>query len=375
MIHVPHVCCAVARPGVTLAVALAAALSGLVLRGQTPAPPVEPPRFAIQKVADGVYAAIRTEPAGLMFDANSVFIVNDDDVVVVDTNVTPSSARASIAALRKITKKPVSHVINTHWHDDHIIGNQVYRDEFPGVQFVGQANTRDELTTTGAANRKQMIDLGPQMVAQLRLSVEQQKSMTGGLLTDEERVSYQSDADAADRYFAEAPSFQIVMPTVVVTDRLTLTRGRRAIVVLYLGRAHTAADLVVYLPADRIAITGDLVVSPIPLVGSTSHPLEFGAALEQLLALKPSILIPGHGPVMRDDTFVRQEIRLLASIRQQVEAAVARGTTLDDTRKSVDLEPMRTVFAGNSQLRSFIFTNYVVMPGVAAAYRDAMAKR
>jgi len=342
---------------------------------QTPAPPPDPPRFEVERVADGVYAAIRTEPAGMMFDANSVFIVNDQDVVVVDTNITPSSARASLAALRKITSKPVSHVINTHWHDDHIIGNQVYREAFPEATFIGQVSTREELPTVGAANRRLLLERGPQIVTQLKVSVDQQISMTGGPLTDEERVSYLSDADAANRYFAEAPKFEVVLPTIAVTDHLTLTRGKRTIEVLYFGRAHTAADLVVHLPADRLAITGDLVVSPIPLVGSTSHPLEFGAALEQLLALKPSMIVPGHGPVMRDDNYIRQELQLMGAIKQQVEASVARGETLDETRKAVDLEPMRKLFAGDSQLKSFIFQNYVASSGVAAAYRDATARR
>jgi len=243
------------------------------------------------------------------------------------------------------------------------------------VQFVGQATTRDDLPTIGAANRKLLLDRGPQLVTQLRLSVEQQKNMTGALLTDEERVSYLSDADTTERYVAEVPTWQIVLPTIVVTDKLTLTRGHRTIDVLFLGRAHTGADLVVHLPADHIVIAGDLVVSPVPLVGSTSHPLEFGAALDQLLALKPAVIIPGHGPVMRDDSFVRQEQRLLASLKQQVEASVARGDSLEETRKSVDLEPMRKVFAGDSQLKSFVFSNYVATPGVAAAYKDATSRR
>jgi hypothetical protein len=75
-------------------------------------------RFTLQKVADGVYAAIRTEPPGLMFDANSIFLIGPDDVIVVDTNMTPSSARATLAALRTVTKNPVTTVVNTHWHDD-----------------------------------------------------------------------------------------------------------------------------------------------------------------------------------------------------------------------------------------------------------------
>jgi glyoxylase-like metal-dependent hydrolase (beta-lactamase superfamily II) len=361
-----------------LTVAFSAAVSVGVFatgRSQTVHAPVDPARFDVQKLADGVYAAIRTEPAGLLLDANSVFIVNDQDVTVVDTNVTPSSARATLAALRKITAKPVSHIINTHWHDDHIIGNQVYREAFPNAQIIGQATTTDDLPTIGAANRKLLIDRGPQMVMQLRISVDQQKSMTGGLLTDEERVSYLSDVDAAERYFAEVPAFQIVLPTIVVTDHLTLTRGSRNIDVLFLGRGHTGADLVVHLPSEKILIAGDLVVSPVPLIGSTSYPLELGATLDRLLALKPALIVPGHGPVLRDESYVRQEVRLLASLKQQVEAAVARGDSLEDTRKSVDLEAMRKVFAGDSQMKSFVFNNYVTMSGVAAAYRDAVSKR
>jgi glyoxylase-like metal-dependent hydrolase (beta-lactamase superfamily II) len=325
----------------------------------------------VQKIANGVYAAIRTEPPGLFFDANSIFIVNDNDVVVVDTNITPSSARASLSALMKLTNKPVSAVINTHWHDDHIIGNQVYHDAFPAAEFIAQSTTMQDLPTIGASNRKQLVELGPQMVAQLEASVEQRKSLTGNALTDEERTSYMSDIASAKRYFAEVPVFQIVMPTHLVDTSLTLTRGKRRIDVMFLGRAHTAADLVVWLPADRIAITGDLVVWPVPLVGSTSHPLEFGATLEKLLAMKPAIFIPGHGPVMRDDKYVRQEIAVLASLKSQVEASVGRGEALPQARKSVKLDEFRRQFAGASQALGFVFDNYVSSSGITAAYRDA----
>ena len=110
--------------------------------------------FDLQKVAEGVYAAIRKEPPGLMFNANVVFIINDDDVIVVDTNITPSSAKEALAALRKLTTRPVRYVINTHWHPDHISGNQVYRDAFPGVEFIAQTTTLEDLPAVGESNRK-----------------------------------------------------------------------------------------------------------------------------------------------------------------------------------------------------------------------------
>lgn len=345
------------------------ATAALMLGVARPQPDIA--AFEIQKVTDSVYAAIRKGPPGLMFDANSIFIINDADVIVVDTNITPSSARATLAALKRLTPKPVRTVINTHWHDDHIVGNQVYREAFPGVEFIAHARSAEAMATTGAANRKQLVQMGPTMVAQLRNSIEQSKSMSGGgAINDEERASYRSDVAAAERYFAEAPGFTNVPPTTVVTDRLMLTRGKRQIEILHLGRAHTGEDLVVHLPQDRLVITGDLIAWPIPLIGSTSYPAEFGPALEKLAALKPAILIPGHGPVMRNLDYVRLETRLVTSLTEQVRAAVARGaTTVPEIRKTVNLTEFEKAFAGDSRLLQYIFGNYVTDSGIRAAFR------
>jgi glyoxylase-like metal-dependent hydrolase (beta-lactamase superfamily II) len=330
--------------------------------------------FEVQKVADGVYAAIRRKPPGLMFDANSVFIVNDTDVIVVDTNITPSSAKTTIAALRQLTPKPVRTIVNTHWHDDHIMGNATYRAAFPGVEIIGHARSADAMATTGAANRKGTLERGPMLVTQLRLSLEQAKNFDGLAINDEERASYRGDIDAAERYFAEAPGSTVVAPTVTVTDRLTLKRGKRTIEILHLGAGHTAEDLVVHLPQERVLIAGDLLALPVPLIGSTSRPLEFGATLEKVVALKPAIIIPGHGPVVRTLDHVQLEIRMLASLVGQVKAAVGRGATIAETRKAVNLSEFETAFCGTSRLLRSVFQNYVNGSGIAAAYRDLTKK-
>jgi glyoxylase-like metal-dependent hydrolase (beta-lactamase superfamily II) len=330
--------------------------------------------FAIEKVVDGVYAAIRRKPPGLMFDANSIFIVNDADVIVVDTNITPSSAKATIAALKKLTPKPVRTIINTHWHDDHMMGNAAYREAFPGVEIIGHARSADAAATTGAANRKGTLERGPILVKQLRLSLEQAKNFDGQAINDEERASYRADVAAAERYFAEAPGASVVPPTVTVTDRMTLKRGKRTIEILHLGAGHTPEDLVVHLPQDRLVITGDLLALPVPLIGSTSRPLEFGATLQKLVALKPAILIPGHGPVVRTLDHVQLEIRLLASLVEQVKAAVSRGAPIAEVRKSVNLSEFETAFCGTSRLLRSVFQNYVNGSGIAAAYRDLTKK-
>jgi len=331
--------------------------------------------FEVQRIAKDVYAVIRREPPSLWFNPNTVFIIGKRDVTVVDTNISSAYTREVLAELRKITDKPVRRVINTHWHEDHIIGNRVYRDAFPNVDFIGHKSTLTDLPTIGANNRKGSVENGRGFIGMLEKLIEKGENFAGQKMTEEERSGYASDIKLVESYITEAPDFQIILPTVTVDDRLEIDDGARRIEILYLGRAHTGADLVVYLPKEKIVACGDLIVQPVPLVGSTSYPLEYAATLENLLKLKAKIIIPGHGAVQRDESYARLMIRLLNSIKQQTESAVQRGENLEQLRKSVDLEEFRKAFAGDSPHKSFVFENYVFLPATAAAYRQLTEKK
>src|ERR1044071_2955862 len=103
------------------------------------------PGFTVERLADGVFALVRKDLPGLLVNSNVLFIVNDEDVVVVDTNYTPASAEAALAVLRGITSKPVRYVVNTHRHTDHTSGNQVYRAASPQAEIVGHPLLREDL--------------------------------------------------------------------------------------------------------------------------------------------------------------------------------------------------------------------------------------
>ena len=349
-------------------------LLALLVSAAAPAAAGQAGNFEMLKLAEGVYLARRTEPAGLTTNANSVFIINDEDVVVVDATLTPGTAREALAALRKLTDKPVRYVVNTHWHDDHVMGNVAYREAFPGADFVAHENTREYLPTTGLKNRQAAMSPGgyPGFISALKRRLEKNESVTGGPLDEEERAVLRSDIQIGERYMAENPSAAVVLPTVTLRERLTLHRGARRIDILHLGRGHTSGDVVVHLPAEGIIVAGDLVIHPVPYVGNPqSHPGDWGATLEKLLALKHTMIVPGHGPVLRDDAYVRLMSRLFASMHRQVAAAAARGETLEQARKAVDLGEFRKAFAGDSRVRRDIFDSYVMGAGVAAAYADA----
>jgi glyoxylase-like metal-dependent hydrolase (beta-lactamase superfamily II) len=340
-----------------------------------PAADVRPNRgFSLDQLADGVYAVVRHEPAGLATHANNVVIVNDEDVMVVDTSQSLALTREVLAAIRAITKKPVRYVINTHWHDDHVIGNQVYREAFPEVDIIGHARTLRDLPAEGAPNRERMVKGLPPLVAKLRDAAGSGRNLAGAPITDEERAAYASDVEWAERYVTEVPSAPVILPTITVSDRLTLRRGSRLIDIRSLGPGHSQADLIVHLPAEKIVIAGDLVIAPVPLAGPKSSIRGWAAALDRLRELHPAIIVPGHGPIMRDDGYLGQLSGLFTSLAQQVEASAANGASLEATRAAVQLDGWRKTFAGDSQLRAFLFDYYVTGPGVAAAYREATEK-
>src|SRR5215831_17783509 len=98
--------------------------------------------FRFNKVADGVYHAVGT--GALTVVGNSSFIVNDDDVIVVDDHVSPAAAWVLLDEIKAITNKPVRTVINTHFHYDHAHGNQIFDKN---VVIIGHEFTRDMLLT------------------------------------------------------------------------------------------------------------------------------------------------------------------------------------------------------------------------------------
>jgi cyclase len=334
-------------------------------------------KFDVVKLAEGVYAAVRRDPPGFAVESNSLFIIGDDGVIVVDAQSNLAATRETLAALRKLTDKPVRYVVNTHWHDDHVIGNQVYAEAFPGVAFVAHAATRAYLPAKGAAARRSWHEGGlSQFIEQLRSILKSGVNSKGEPLDEEQRASLASDIALGEGYMTVPADFRPLLPTITLEDKLRIYQGEREVDVLYLGRGHTSGDVVVYLPREGIVAAGDLVVWPVPFVGSDqSHVGDWGATLERLMALKASTIVPGHGPVMRDNSYPRLVERLMNSIKQQTVAAVARGETLEQARGSVNLDEFRKLFAGGSKVRNTLFSVYVVGPAVESAFNDASPKR
>lgn len=329
--------------------------------------------FEVIEIAKNVYSVIRKDPPGLMCDGNSGFVITDDFVVVIDA---PEATKEIIKEIKKLTPKPVKYVINTHWHDDHITGNQVYKNEFPNCEFIAHTATKDYLPEQGLKNREQMISGAPGGVAYLKGLLEKNAGPDGSTMTQEERDAFTNDIKLVEHYLDYVPSAEIILPTITFKDKYVIENSSCKIEVLKIGNGHTAGDVIVLLPEDGILFSGDLIVSPIPLVGGNqSHVLDWDDALKNLIALNPHIIIPGHGQPMRDTRYVQLLIILFKTIEEQIQSSVNQNKTLEETRKVINLDELKKEFAGESKLKNFLFSTYVTYPSITAAYNELVLKK
>ena len=310
---------------------LALALDATGTHAQRPsAPPgaaYEGKAYTFTEVAAGVYHAVGT--GTLAVGSNAAVIVNDDDVLLVDSHVSPAAAWALMQELRAITPKPVRYVVNTHFHYDHAHGNQVYG---PGVEIIGHEFTRAALLAGMSKSSASYAGL----LRVLRQRDDSLRRLADAATTDSARAAARRALRQVQRYQAAIDAVVPTPPTVTLSQSMTLVRGGREIRVTFLGRGHTGGDVVVYLPRERVLVTGDLVGSGLPYLGD-GYLDEWAATLERVAAMEWEVILPGHGAPVRDRQRPLQLAALLRDIHRQATALLDQGVSVDEAEARLDL--------------------------------------
>jgi glyoxylase-like metal-dependent hydrolase (beta-lactamase superfamily II) len=280
--------------------------------------------YKFEKIADGVYYAT----GGL--GSNNVVIVNDQDVLIVDTGTTPATARAFVADIKMLTDKPVRYVVNTHWHYDHTDGNSIFG---PEVQIIATDFLRTAMTTFDVLNREPWKTSAAQYApAQLDALKKQ--------IADEKDAKHKAELtkQLADmtKIAADLKEVKPTPPNVTYSTKMVLHRGAREIDLLFLGRGHTGGDTVVFLPKEKIVATGDLMESRLAYMGDAFFD-EWVTTLDALKKLDFAIDLPGHGIPFGYKGLITAFQSYLTDLTRQVEQLKRQGVSAEDAAKRVDL--------------------------------------
>lgn len=329
-------------------------------------------RFEVQveEIAEDIHVIRRAPSWRFWVQANAVLIVNEADAVVIDGGGHPAHVDNVIAAIKRITDKPVSLILTTHWHQDHNFGVHLYRDHYPDVRVVSHTNTRKVLADRGNEDlaRVQEADYGERLAGLLEARLQ-------GLAeagADERVIAFYEDSlDGADEVVASFKRAQNGLADETFDRRMIVHRPGRAIEFLYFGRANTNGDAIAWLPDEKIVITGDVVVRPTPY-GFGSYPREWVETLNKIQELDYDILVPGHGDIQHDGAYVQTLMDLIASLSQQTEEAVAAGAdSVDALQVQVDFHEFDRRLAGGDPLLQHLFLIWFKRPILQAAYEQA----
>ena len=291
-------------------------------------------RYEVEKVTADVYVLKPIISEYRWVTSNVVVIINEADVLVVDSGLLPAAANEAIQEIKKLTTKPVRYLVNTHWHGDHWQGNESFAKAFPDVQIIATEQALKGIKRNGMVWAEQLYNRHLQnYLAGYEKSVVE-KTIDGKPITTAQMEALKIAIVEVKQDIAALKELKPVFPFISFADKLIIQKGPREIQLLYLGIGNTSGDAVVYLPGEKVLITGDLVVYPAPYESGMFSP-EWLETSRKLGAIDYQFLVPGHGDAQKDHRYLDFLNTFFGEIIKQVNQAYLKGNSKVDEIKLV----------------------------------------
>lgn len=269
------------------------------------------------KITDRVYCA-----TGFAL-ANVIYIRTDKSVVVVDTTESPLAARQTLDAFRSVSPLPISTIIYTHHHGDHVNGAKAFKGET--TRIIAQKNFMQEM-------------------AKYKLLTEHNRRVNAAQFGATVPSAERALSLAPDRYIPGPPIIGYIVPDILFEEKYEFEEGGVRFE-LYHTQGETIDHLMVWLPQERVLLPGDLFYPSFPMLSSPMKPVrpvtEWAESLERMRTLKPTHLVGSHGrPVSGSqeiDTTLANYAKAIRYVHDETVRRMNRGLSLDEIRKEVRL--------------------------------------
>lgn len=211
--------------------------------------------FTIEKVAEGVYAAL-AKPAALT-NSNAAIFVLSRDVLVVDAHSKPSAAAPLIVQLKEVTDKTVRYLVNSHFHWDHTQGDQAYKNANSQIQIIASDATKQLMTELKGDRLKESLDSVPGLIDAAKARLSRAK-------TQQERDWANDQLRQLTAYQEEMKRYPLELPTVTFAKTHIIKDASGELELAFNGKAHTAGDIQVFSPSKRVVASGDAIIGFLP---------------------------------------------------------------------------------------------------------------
>lgn len=263
--------------------------------------------FNIHTIAPGVHAVISKDQGHAICNAGIIDL--GDKTLVFDCFISPTAAKDLKRVAETLTGNPVKYVVNSHYHNDHVRGNQCFNE----ARILATQVTRDLIAEKDPVERR-----------------SEEASIGKRIKLFEDKIRSEKDARQKQEYRLLLEYFRAIresfddyvmtLPDSIIGDSTWIHGTERKILLFSKGSGHTPNDLVMWLPGEKILFAADLVFIGIhPWLGDGSVPAWL-SYLEMLRAYNPEIVVPGHGPVG-----TIQDISTMKDYLEETTALVEKG--------------------------------------------------
>ncbi|MEM9104808.1 MAG: MBL fold metallo-hydrolase [Pseudomonadota bacterium] len=262
-------------------------------------------------------------------DPNTGVIIGDDSVMIMDAQATPRLANKVVEKIRTVTDKPIKYVVLSHYHAVRVLGASAYNAE----QIIASEKCRAMVAERG-------------------------------------QEDWDSEFERFPRLFQGHESIPgLTWPTMTFTQKMTVYLGDRRVDLMHLGRAHTAGDIVAWVPDEGVMFTGDIVEYHSACYCGDGHFGDWGGTLDAIRSFEPRAIAPGRGDALIGDEMVNAAIEntrdFVASTYRPAAAVAARGGTLKEAWDAVRAEC-------DAKFADYAIYEHCLPFNVARAYDEAL---
>jgi cyclase len=270
--------------------------------------------FGLQQVGTGIFAAIAKDGGGAV--GNAGFVDLGDQTVIFDTFNTQQAAEDLKKCAEKLTGRDVSWVINSHYHGDHIRGNQV----FASCNIISTDTTYSkikEIQPSRMESQKQDLQGLKNYINTLETTLQEKNDKKV-----EAQISFLKEIESS------LPTLTLTLPTVTFQKEYTFKGSKRSATLYTKGGGHSPCDSFLYIAEDKVIFMGDLLfVNTHPSFFEESDIDNWTYTLQELLTWDIKVAIPGHGPAG-----TKNDLMTIIQYINDLKKAITQGGDLDQIK-------------------------------------------
>ena len=305
---------------------------------------------------------------------NGVAILGPDGVFFIDTFIQFNYAEEAIRRLRAITPLPVRYVLNTHFHTDHVMGNAVFKREYPECRIIAQDDTASRLEKINKPSVEKEGESVKGTIALLQSELDRGTATKRNIpLTGRLRRFWEWQLQEAKEYDAQFRPERWVPVDITFDDTLTMRWGDLTLHLIHMADGgHSPSDVIVWIPETKVLVTGDLDVAPTPYATGPNIPGMI-VAIPKLIAMDPAVVIPGHGEIQHDTSYLQLLELAFTTYRRAAEAAIAKKVPYATAVDTIAFPEIDTRFIGGDEVKRWAYREFFVRFLIFNTYQAAGA--